>query len=308
MARWPPGSEEAPSMKFRSCLLALILVSPGPWLAAGCGGTSPRPRDGAASGGSQGGEGGQGGSDPGDQTGGRGGSQAGGSQGGSGGGGRGGSGGSAGSGGQGGSGNAGGKGGSAGGTGGTGMAGKGGSGAGGSGTDAKLDTPKADAPGATDAPLDSAPGPDVAPADTAPAVDTPPVGASCGGVTCPRLWQLIESCRPMGACTQQMVLTMVNRCYANQVKVRARVDIVNNVINSTFVKTDGSSCYLMDTPLGGGGAQVAIIKELNGTEVARVTVTESTAVSCAGGPVQTLSDSTCVPSFSLTECAQGACQ
>jgi hypothetical protein len=292
-------------MTFRSCLLALILVSLGPWLAAGCGGTSPRPRDGAASGGSQGGEGGQGGeagSGPGDQTGGRGGSQAGGNQGGSGGGGRGGGGGSSG---MGGSGNAGG---SGGGTGGNGMGATGGSGAGGSGTDAKLDTPKADGPGATDPPPDSAPASDVAAVDTAPPADTAPVGATCGGVTCPRLWQLIESCRPMGACTQQMVLTMVNRCYANQVKVRARVDIVNNVINSTFVKTDGSSCYLMDTPLGGGGAQVAIIKELNGTEVARVTVTESTAVSCAGGPVQTLSDSTCVPSFSLTECAQGACQ
>ena len=283
-------------MKFRACLLALIL---GPWLAAGCGGTSPRPRlDGAASGGSEGGEGGEGGNGPGDETGGSGGSQAGGSPGGSGGN-------AGGSGGMGGSGNAGGKGGSggAGGTGGTPAGGTGG------GTDAKLDTVKSDAPAGTDRPPDSAAAVDSAPADTGPQPDRPPVGASCGGVTCPRLWQLVESCRPMGACTQQTSGTLVNRCYANQVKVRARVNPISNLIATTFVNTDGTNCYLMDTPLlGGGGVQLLVVKELAGTEVARVTITESTAISCAGGPAQTLNDSTCLPPFSLMECAPGDCQ
>jgi hypothetical protein len=284
-------------MKFRACLLALIL---GPWLAAGCGGTSPRPRlDGAASGGSEGGEGGEGGNGPGDETGGSGGSQAGGSPGGSGGN-------AGGSGGMGGSGNAGGKGGSggAGGTGGTVTGGMGGS-----GTDARLDTIKSDAPAGTDLPPDSAAAVDSAPADTGPQPDRPPVGASCGGVTCPRLWQLVESCRPMGSCTQQTSGTLVNRCYANQVKVRARVNPISNIIATTFVNTDGTNCYLMDTPLlGGGGVQLLVVKELAGTEVARVTITESTAISCAGGPAQTLNDSTCLPPFSLTECAPGDCQ
>ena len=49
-------------------------------------------------------------------------------------------------------------------------------------------------------------------------------------------------------------------------------------------------------------------QELAGTEVARVTITESTAISCAGGPQQTLNDSSCLPPFSLTECAAGDCQ
>lgn len=296
-------------MMFRSCLLALIL---GPWLAVGCGGTTPRPKlDGAPSGGSAGGQGGDGeggNGGPGDETGGAGGSQAGGSAGG----GRGGSGGTAGGGsGTGGSGNMGGKGGS-GGAGGTATGGMGGSapgGSGGSGTDAKLDTVKLDAPAGTDLPPDSAPVADGALVDTGPAPDTAPVGAICGGVTCPRLWQLVEGCRPMGACTQQTSGTLVNRCYANQVKVRARVNPISNTIATTFVKTDGTNCYLMDTPLlGGGGAQLLVVKELTGMEVARVTITESTAVSCAGGPAQTLNDSSCLPPFSLTECAQGDCQ
>ena len=113
----------------------------------------------------------------------------------------------------------------------------------------------------------------------------------------------------MGACTQQTSGTLVNRCYANQVKVRARVMALTNTIATTFVKTDGMNCYLMDTPLlGGGGAQMLVVKELAGTEVARVTITESTAISCAGGPQQTLNDSSCLPPFSLTECAAGDCQ
>jgi hypothetical protein len=287
---------------FRSCLLALLLC---PLLVgAGCGGTSPRPKlDGAAAGGSEGQAGSSGSAGSGDETGG-----AGGSQGGSGGQGQGGSGGASqgGSGGSGG-GSTGGGGGGAGGSG-TGGSGMGGS-TGGSGTDAKLDGPKSDVPAGADRPPDSSPATDTSPADTAPGADTPPVGATCGGVTCPRLWQLVESCRPMGACTQQTSGTLVNRCYANQVKVRAKVMALTNTIATTFVKTDGMNCYLMDTPLlGGGGAQILIVKELAGTEVARVTITESTAISCAGGPQQTLNDSSCLPPFSLTECAAGDCQ
>jgi hypothetical protein len=274
---------------FRSCLLALLLC---PLLVgAGCGGTSPRPKlDGAAAGGSEGQSGGSPGSPgsggSGDETGGTGGGPGG--AGGSG------------------SGN-GGTGGGGSGAGGAAMGGSGVAGStGGSGTDAKLDTPTADA---ADRPPDTTAAGDTSPTDTAPAADTPPAGETCGGVTCPRLWQLIESCRPMGGCTQQTSGTLVNRCYANQVKVRARVMALTNTIATTFVKTDGMNCYLMDTPLlGGGGAQMLIVKELSGTEVAKVTITESTAISCAGGPSQTLKDSSCLPPFSLTECAAGDCQ
>ena len=175
--------------------------------------------------------------------------------------------------------------------------------------DVKRDTAVADAPAGTDLPRDNAQASDTLPSDTAPPADTPPVGATCGGVNCLRLWQLVESCRPMGACVQQTSGTLVNRCYANQVKVRARVNALSNTISTTFVKTDGTNCYLMDTPLlGGGGVQTLIIKELNSTEVARVTITESTAITCAGGSPQTLNDSTCLPPFSLSECGQGDCQ
>ena len=175
--------------------------------------------------------------------------------------------------------------------------------------DVKRDTASADAPAGTDLPRDNAQAAETSPVDTAPPADTPPVGATCGGVNCLRLWQLVESCRPMGACVQQTSGTLVNRCYANQVKVRARVNALSNTISTTFVKTDGTNCYLMDTPLlGGGGVQTLVIKELNSTEVARVTITESTAITCAGGSPQTLNDSTCLPPFSLTECGQGDCQ
>jgi hypothetical protein len=289
-------------MMFRPCLLALML---GSVVAAACGGTSPRPKlDGAASGGSGGGEGGTGG--PGGDTGGAGGGQggaSGGGQGGSGGGGRGGTGGA--TGGKGGTGMGGTGGTGAGGSGSGGSGGPGGTGgAGGSGSDARLDVPAG-----LDRMPDSAPAADGAPADTTPPGDTPPVGATCGGVNCPQLWQLVDSCRPMGACTQQTTGTLVNRCYANQVKVRARVMAIQNTIATTFVKTDGSNCYLMDTPLlGGGGAQTLVVKELSGVEVARVTITESTAISCGGGPAQILNDSGCLPPFSLTECAPGECQ
>jgi hypothetical protein len=263
--------------------------------------------EGGASGGASGGRGGGGGSaGRGSNTGGRGGSSgSGGMMGGRGGsstGGRGGSGGAGGSGGRGGSSTGGrGGGGGSGGRGGTGgaMGGRGGSpgtgGNPGTGGGAVADAP---------AGADTASGSD-APADTAPVPDSPPAGV-CGNVSCPRLWQAIESCRPEGACMQQMKSPIeLDRCYANGVKVRTSVGFLTATATARFVRADGSGCYLVDFPVTATPDRFAF-KELTGAPIASVTraPTGAVTVDCGAGP-QPLTDVACLPP--LDACPAGVC-
>jgi hypothetical protein len=273
--------------------------------------------EGGASGGASGGRGGGGGSaGRGSNTGGRGGSSgSGGMMGGRGGsstGGRGGSGGAGGSGGRGGSSTGGrGGGGGTGGRGGTGgaMGGRGGTGGamgGRGGSPGTGGNPGTGGGAVADAPAgaDTASGSD-APADTAPVPDSPPAGV-CGNVSCPRLWQAIESCRPEGACMQQMKSPIeLDRCYANGVKVRTSVGFLTATATARFVRADGSGCYLVDFPVTATPDRFAF-KELTGAPIASVTraPTGAVTVDCGAGP-QPLTDVACLPP--LDACPAGVC-
>lgn len=294
-----PGAQEALMRMSRPFIVGLaVCLTLGP---VGCGGTAPRPKTDAGGAGGASSSGGAGGEGEGGSSG-QGGSGAG-TTGGTGGlGGAGGS--TAGRGGAGGS--AGGSGGNA--TGGNGSQG-GAGGMGGSQTglgDASSDgtASPADAPTGT---ADTASPSDTPPFDAASSVDAAP--ATCGNVTCPRLWELVESCRPMGACTQQTAPPMLNRCYANGVKVRV-ANSTTSTIRATFVRTDGTNCYLMDSPLVPTGmTRTILFKELDDTDVAQTTINGPViTIRCGGGNPQVLTDESCLPPFSLTECTAGICQ
>ncbi len=289
---------------FRSCLLALLLCPL--LLGAGCGGTSPRPKlDGSAAGGSEGQAGSPGSAGSGDETGG-----SGGSQGGSGGQGQGGSGGvGSGQGGAGGSGsgNAGTGGGGAGGSamGGSGMGG----GTGGSGTDGKLDTAASDVLGGRRPPARQQPRHRHLAGGHGPGHGHP---ARRGDLRRGHLSAVVATGRelPPDGRLHPADVRDAGEPLLRQSGQGARPGHGAGQHHRHHVREDRWDELLLDgyAVAGRRGRPDVVVKELAGTEVARVTITESTAISCAGGPQQTLNDSSCLPPFSLTECAAGDCQ
>jgi hypothetical protein len=92
----------------------------------------------------------------------------------------------------------------------------------------------------------AAPGPDP---DTGPPAAPPPDAApepprtSCGGVTCPALFQLLDGCRPMGSCMLNAVAPIpLTFCYANGIKVVGESIVPPNLVG-LVKRPDGSDCY-----------------------------------------------------------------
>jgi hypothetical protein len=150
-------------------------------------------------------------------------------------------------------------------------------GAGGGGPDAGVDTNAADRldegagdRAAGDAPPDLRPGDDAADAP-APADAAPEVPSSCPAeiASCAQAFLVLKGqCPGAGvACTQQTIgVDMINRCYANGVRVYFDRGA------TTVLRPDGRVCYRVEN-LSNGQLIDAIIKDPQGNEVLRITHT-----------------------------------
>ena len=140
------------------------------------------------------------------------------------------------------------------------------------------------------------------------------VAASCGGVTCPRLFQLVEACRPSGSCVRATVpglLPSDRLCYANGVKVRTSADpgTVPPTQSVSWTYPDGSACYSLDIAPALGGSFSFTWKTTAAGEIARGTLDSSgnVFITC-DGTTSRLTDPRCAPPSSAVGCTPGECQ
>lgn len=165
-----------------------------------------------------------------------------------------------------------------------------------------------DAPAASDA--GSAPDDASSVPDDAASTDADPPPAACGGVVCPALFALVDSCRPEGMCSLAQQGLAGRLCYENGVKVLAVPDVLGGKQILTWTKSDGlTPCYSVETPLSApGGVRSFVWRTPAGAVVAtgQMGPGGQSQITC-GGVTAPLLDETCVSIPSPADCTPGAC-
>jgi hypothetical protein len=104
-------------------------------------------------------------------------------------------------------------------------------------------------------------GPPPPPVDTAPPPPPVPPPSSCGGVTCPALFQLVHDCRPMGGCMLNALVPLpITYCYANGVKVVGESIVPPNLVG-LVKRLDGTDCYRARIFQNAGSAERSVVWE-----------------------------------------------
>jgi hypothetical protein len=146
------------------------------------------------------------------------------------------------------------------------------------------------------------PSPDAAP------LEPPP--ATCGGVTCPALFELVHPCRPTGSCMLNAVVPVpITFCYANGIKVVGESILPPNIVG-LVKRADGTDCYrarifqnagspastvVWETPAGVPVATGVFDSAGNGTITCDNVTTPLTDPTCVAVP----SPQGCMPGFCL---------
>jgi hypothetical protein len=164
---------------------------------------------------------------------------------------------------------------------------------------------------APDAPASGSPTMPQPPAPTPPVSAPPgPPPATCGGVTCPALFELVHFCRPVGACMLNAVNPVpITFCYANGVKVVGESILPPNLVG-LVKRADGTDCYrarifqnagsadqnvVWETPAGVPVASGVFDSAGNGTITCNDVTAPLTDPSCVAVP----SPAGCMPGFCL---------
>jgi hypothetical protein len=172
------------------------------------------------------------------------------------------------------------------------------------GPDADPGAPGEDAAAAEAADEDApAPPPDLSGGDTV-------APASCGGVRCPRLFDIVTACRPGGACTARSLLTTQHRCYDNGVKVVATTDVAAGGFTANVSQPDGmTACYRVEVSRAVASGNTNFIwRDPDGLPIA-TGVSEASGrrtVTCDGFTSE-LTDVACLALPPMEDCPSGAC-
>jgi hypothetical protein len=160
-------------------------------------------------------------------------------------------------------------------------------------------------PAAPDAAPDDPDGPASAPPDPPPP-DPGPAAGTCGGVTCPELFDLVGNCRPMGMCTLNPAPLML--CYTNGIKIVPESLLPSNLVG-LVKRSDGTDCYrarVSQTP--GSTARNVIWETPAGVPIASgVFDSGGTGTITCQGATTPLTDPTCVAIPNAAGCMPGLC-
>jgi hypothetical protein len=148
-----------------------------------------------------------------------------------------------------------------------------------------------------------APPPDLSGGDTV-------VAASCGGVRCPRLFDIVTACRPVGACLARSLVTTQHRCYDNGVKVVATTDVAAGGFTANVSQPDGmTACYRVEVSRAVASGNTNFIwRDPDGLPIA-TGVSEPSGrrtVTCDGFTAE-LTDVTCLALPPMEDCPSGTC-
>ena len=146
------------------------------------------------------------------------------------------------------------------------------------------------------------------PPDAAPPLRAAP-GQTCGGVTCPALFQLVHPCRPMGGCMLNAVNPVpITFCYANGIKVVGESILPPNLVG-LVKRADGSRLLPGPHLQNAGSADRNVVWETP----AGVPVASGVFDSAGNGTITCdavtapLTDPTCVAVPSPQGCTPGFC-
>ena len=167
------------------------------------------------------------------------------------------------------------------------------------------DPPTATPPdAATSAPA----GPDAPSTDPDPAAPDAPVGsppgapaATCGGVTCPELFDRVALCRPAGICLLSLVSLTV--CYGNGVKIVSEgIPTMTNLVGMVK-QPNGSDCYRARVSQVPGSNVTQVIWETPaGDPIATGMIDGASRTITCGGTTAPLTDASCIAVPTLQGC------
>jgi hypothetical protein len=143
------------------------------------------------------------------------------------------------------------------------------------------------------------PPPDSAPPDPGPSAGT------CGGVTCPELFDLLSTCRPMGTCTLNPAPLIL--CYTNGIKIVGESILPPNLVG-LVKRADGSDCYRARVSQDPGSTTRTVVWETPDGVALATGVLEGNTTSITCRNVTTpLTDPTCIAVPTVAGCTPGIC-
>jgi hypothetical protein len=127
----------------------------------------------------------------------------------------------------------------------------------------------------------------------------PAVAGTCGGVTCPELFDRIALCRPAGICLLSLISLTV--CYGNGVKIVSEgIPTMTNLVGMVK-QPNGSDCYRARVSQVANVTQV-IWETPAGDPIATGVIDGANRTITCGGTTAPLTDPSCIAVPSLAGC------